>query len=56
MTPTVKRVKTKCDKFVETQLQSGQLARKHLETVLAYKVTVKERNDKLLQITATVAR
>jgi DDE superfamily endonuclease len=45
LTPIVKRVKAKCDKYVETNLQSGELAKARLESVLAYTKTVNDRNS-----------
>ena len=46
LTPTVKRVKLKVDKYVEAHLHSGQLAKEHLEAVLANQSTIRERNGK----------
>jgi hypothetical protein len=43
LTPTVKRVKLKCDKYVETKLQSSELYRQRLTNILAYKATTDRR-------------
>ena len=43
LTPTVKRVKKKCDKFIETKLQSGELYQARLTSILAYKTTTNKR-------------
>ena len=45
LTPTFKRVKSKVDKYTEREMHSGQLAKAHLTSVLAYQVSVKDKND-----------
>lgn len=45
LTPSVKRVKSKVDKFTEAKLHNEQLATAHLTTVLAYQKVNEERNN-----------